>query len=111
LGADEVVVAQPDCHVTPPPPPVKDRKPPQTSVAGRHRQRGHRARFMLRSSEAKSTFECRIDGSAFAPCAPAFRSPRLKLGKHLLVVRAIDKAGNADRTPSKKRFRLKRRPR
>jgi hypothetical protein len=66
---------------------------------------------MLRSSEAGSTFECRIDRGKFAACPPDYRSPRLAFGKHRIVVRAIDKAGNRDATPSVKRFRLKPKPR
>jgi streptogramin lyase len=91
----------------PAPPPIPD-PPPQTTIAkgpGSKLAQG-RARFSFRSSEPGSTFACKLDKRKPRPC----RSPRaytdLKPGRHLFKVWAIDKAGNKDPTPAKKRFRV-----
>jgi len=58
------------------------------------------ATFEFSSSEAGSTFECRLDGHfGFAPCA----SPEMinvARGRHSFEVRANDAAGNVDPTPA-----------
>jgi hypothetical protein len=54
--------------------------------------------FAFKSSEASSTFQCRVDRGAFASC----RSPRttapLAPGSHTFSVRATDRAANTDAT-------------
>ena len=60
------------------------------------------------STEAGSTFECKLDRGAFKPCGPKLKLRRLKPGKHTLLVRAVDALGNADATPAKKKLRVKR---
>jgi hypothetical protein len=51
------------------------------------------AAFTLTSNESPVTFQCSLDGAAFAPCTA---SPTFTVadGNHSLVVRAIDQAGN-----------------
>lgn len=64
------------------------------------------------STEAGSTFECRLDNTAketvdtvaWAPCAAAWTLPELEGGKHTVEVRATDPAGNTDATPVKRSF-------
>src|SRR5205814_6523019 len=52
------------------------------------------------STEAGSTFECRVDGVSWAPCAsPDTLSPALAQGSHTFDVRSTDTAGNTDPTP------------
>ena len=48
------------------------------------------------SADSGAGFQCRLDGGAWAPCGSPLRVP----GAHLLAVRGVDAAGNADQTPS-----------
>jgi CSLREA domain-containing protein len=47
------------------------------------------------SSEPGATFECSIDGGAFAPCTSPAHFDGLPPGNHTLTVRGTDPAGNA----------------
>ncbi len=57
------------------------------------------ATFAFTSSEAGSTFECRLDSASFSPCT-APKDVGVRIGSHIFAVRAIDEAGNADSTPA-----------
>lgn len=63
-----------------------------------------RARFAFTSSETGSTFQCRLDSRAWRACASP-KVVRVKKGRHVFRVRAIDAAGNVDATPAVYRFR------
>ena len=53
--------------------------------------------FKLASSEPTgATFECSLDGAAFAPCDAAVPLTGLAPGAHPFEARAIDRAGNVD---------------
>ncbi|MFL5755338.1 MAG: Ig-like domain-containing protein, partial [Chloroflexota bacterium] len=57
--------------------------------------------FSFNSSEAGSTFECRIDSGSWASCTnPHTLSPALGAGSHTFDVRATDPADNTDGTPA-----------
>ena len=56
--------------------------------------------FDFSSTEAGSTFECSLDGAAFAPCSDPATFGSLTAGMHTLQVRAKDAAGNVDATPA-----------
>src|SRR5262249_24398633 len=56
--------------------------------------------FQFTSTDTGATFECRVDGAAFAACASPFATAALTEGVHTFDVRAIDAAGNADPTPA-----------
>ncbi|MSO41493.1 MAG: hypothetical protein EXQ70_06315 [Solirubrobacterales bacterium] len=58
------------------------------------------------SSEGDSSFECRLDAAAFAPCTSP-KGFKVKIGRHSFQVRATDQAGNADASPASKSFTVK----
>lgn len=66
-----------------------------------------KAKFRFASSEAQSRFECRLDGKSWRACSNPVRR-RVKPGKHVFKVRAIDRFGNVDPTPARFGWRVKR---
>ena len=72
--------------------------PPLTSISGGPSEGGFTKdptpRFFFSSSEAGSTFACRIDAGALSPCASPYTAPTLSQGPHGFSVEAIDAAGN-----------------
>ena len=68
--------------------------------------------FVSTSSEAGSTFECRLDNItkenvdtvAWASCESNWDLAELEGGKHTVEVRATDAAGNTDATPATRTF-------
>jgi DNA-binding beta-propeller fold protein YncE len=64
-----------------------------------------RPRFAFSSNQAGATFECSLDGVAFAPCgSPASFTP-LSDGAHRFAVRAVT-GGDPDPTPAARSFRV-----
>jgi PASTA domain len=58
------------------------------------------ATFAFSADEAGSTFECALDGGAYAACAPPTSYSGLAAGAHSFSVRATDAAANTDPTPA-----------
>jgi hypothetical protein len=63
-----------------------------------------RVTFGFASTEAGSTFRCKLDRHAWQACSTPHRF-RVKVGRHRFQVRARDAAGNLDLTPATYRFR------
>ncbi len=85
-----------------------DREPQTTitSAPARSVQR-QRATFRFRSSEPRSTFECKLKRRHFRPCASPKTYRHLKLGRQVFRVRATDRSKNTDSTPAKRRWRIR----
>lgn len=60
--------------------------------------------FAFGSGDPDATFECRLDGARFVPCASPRRFTSLDDGQHTFQVRARDVAGNADPDPPSRTF-------
>ncbi len=58
------------------------------------------ATFVFTSTEPNSTFQCSLDGSAFAACTSPVSYTGLGVAEHEFQVRATDAAGNTDPTPA-----------
>jgi hypothetical protein len=58
------------------------------------------ATFSFAASEPGSTFTCSLDRGKAFPCGAQTRLSRLTLGKHALRVRAVDPAGNVQKSPT-----------
>jgi Ca2+-binding RTX toxin-like protein len=102
---------------SPPPPPETepvDRIAPRTGLRRRppalllSTQAQRRVVFAFGANEAGVRFRCRIDRQPFRPCRSP-RAYRVRPGRHVFRVFAIDAAGNRDRTPAVFGFRLRRR--
>lgn len=91
-----------------PPPPPSDTVAPNTIVtSGPPRStRSRRAVFRFRANE-RATFICKLDARPWLPCRSPKSYARLRVGWHTFRVRAVDSAGNIDRTPAVRRWRIR----
>jgi hypothetical protein len=86
---------------------------PRTSFAAHPRKniriRGKKVRvaFRFRSSEPSPLFTCRIDGGLFRFCRPRV-ARNFGPGRHAVRVKAVDAAGNVDKTPAVFHFKVMR---
>ena len=80
-----------------------DTKAPNTTITSSPQTltNNSRATFSFASTEEGSTFECSVDGGVFTSCTSPWTSDPLADGKHAFQVRAIDTAGNPDKSPAK----------
>jgi hypothetical protein len=60
----------------------------------------------ITSDPPGTTFMCRVDKRRWKHCRSPFRAKHLKLGRHVVKVRATDLAGNVERHAVKRRFRV-----
>ncbi len=58
------------------------------------------------SADEVSTFQCRLDGGAWAACTSPAALSGLALGAHTYEVRAIDGLGNIDATPAQRTWTI-----
>jgi len=88
-----------------------DKTAPQTTITDQPARRTTKRRvsFSFKSNEKGAHFECSLDGRAFKACVSPARFRARKLGRHTLLVRAIDPAGNVDATPAAEKWRRVRR--
>ena len=79
-----------------------DTTPPETTITSGPgaTTTDSNATFAFTSSEAGSTFSCKLDGSTAAPCASPTNYTGLGVGAHTFTVAATDLAGNTDPTPA-----------
>jgi hypothetical protein len=78
--------------------------PDTTITGGKKKTTKPRVKISFTSTEPGSTFQCAIDEKAFAPCTSP-KKQKIKPGKHVFFVRAVDAAGNTDPTPAKKKVK------
>ena len=85
-----------------------DTKRPKTTILSGPSGVVHRARatFALDSNEDEVTYECSLDGRAFTACPSTVTFSGLSPGNHTVAARAKDEAGNVDRTPARRRWRV-----
>ncbi|HET7417928.1 MAG TPA: Vps62-related protein [Solirubrobacterales bacterium] len=62
--------------------------------------------FAFNSPDATATFECSLDGAAYAVCTSPKAYQALSEGPHAFAVRARDLAGNIDPTPATRSFQI-----
>ncbi len=79
-----------------------DTTAPQTSIVSGPSSptKNVTASLTLASSEQGSTFECRLNGGAFAACPSPTTLSSLSEGSHTFEARAVDEVGNADPSPA-----------
>jgi hypothetical protein len=75
-------------------------KKPQAKTTSR------RARFTFTSDQPGSQFQCKLDKKPFKACRSPFKAKKLKKGRHLFEVKAVNAAGVADPTPATYRWRI-----
>jgi hypothetical protein len=95
IGADEFL------------PPLDDTAP-DTEITKQPKRKTtkRKAKLKFSSSEAASTFECKLDKKPFKPCESPFKK-KVKAGKkHKFKVRATDATGNTDPTPAKAKWKV-----
>lgn len=85
-----------------------DRTPPRTRIVSGPARIGYerKAKFRFNSSEAQSSFRCKLDGKRWKKCRSPYKL-QVEPGKHLFKVRAIDRFGNADPSPARFSWRVK----
>lgn len=90
---------------------VEDSLTPHTRItmgpASKTRKRKAVFRFTDTTGDAPgTTFYCKFDRRKWKPCKSPLNLRRLHLQRHVLQVRAIDPAGNAETKPAKRRFKV-----
>lgn len=86
-------------------PPSTDTTAPKVTItkAPKAKSASTTAKFKFKANEGGSKFQCKLDKSKFKTCRSPKKYKKLKPGKHVFKVRAIDKAGNVGK-PAKRKF-------
>ena len=89
--------------------------PPETTIVGAPKKKigKPKAKFSFESSEAGSTFKCRLKGrnlssvvKQLGPCTSPTKYTGLARGKYKFFVLATDAAGSPDPTPATRKFKV-----
>jgi CSLREA domain-containing protein len=85
-------------------PPPADTTAPKVTItkAPKPQSTSTTAKFKFKADEAGSSFECKLDKGKFKKCKSPKTYKKLKAGKHVFKVRAIDKAGNVGKAAKRK---------
>ena len=88
--------------------PIGNQIPPETTIdsgpANGATTNDSTPTFGFSSSEAGSTFQCRVDTASFASCTTPKTLATLSDGSHTFEVKATDAAGEVDLTPASRTF-------
>jgi hypothetical protein len=81
---------------------------PETTITAGPKAKTHATtvKFRFSSDMPGSTFECKLDKKPFKKCRSPKKYKKLKPGKHVFKVRAIDANGTVDPVPAKRKFRV-----
>jgi hypothetical protein len=84
-----------------------DTSAPNTGIAKKPAKAARKrlAKFRFTSTEGGSKFACKLDKRRWRSCSRVFEV-KVRPGKHVIRVRATDKAGNRDRTPAVYRWKV-----
>jgi len=100
-----------------PPPPVEETPPPDTTPPDTTISSGPSgtttaitAAFGFTSTEAGSSFECKLDAGSWAGCSSPKSLSALTVSAHTFSVRAKDAAGNVDPTPASRSWTVEAEP-
>ncbi len=85
-----------------------DFAPPQTTIkkGPAANTKARKATFKFTSTEANSSFKCKLDKKPWKTCKTGVSYKNLKKGKHTFQVRASDSLANQDTSPAKKTWRI-----
>jgi hypothetical protein len=90
--------------------PSRDTTEPETKIDKTSLRAATRsAKFWFSASEPVQGFLCRLDRGDYKPCRSPRTFKRLKPGRHVFLVKAIDLAGNVDGSAALARFAVPRR--
>jgi len=65
-----------------------------------------KVKIVFSSSEAGSTFQCKIKSGPWKSCKSPLKLKNLALGKYKVLIRATDAAGNVDPKPAKVKWKV-----
>jgi hypothetical protein len=84
-----------------------DTTPPDTVIdSGPSSGTSTEATLAFHSTQASSSFECRLDDGSWAPCVSPKSYSNLSIGSHTFYVRATDAAGNTDQSPASRSWTI-----
>jgi hypothetical protein len=84
--------------------PPADRSAPATRVATV--SAGDGTWVVAVTADEPASYECSLDEGGYRPCGPTVSFDGLRPGRHTLLVRATDRAGNTDPSPAEASVRL-----